>query len=110
MNAKTYNLFKKLVVDACDKHVEAGRKIISGKFKNGHGGCYPISCARGEDDTKDYFEAMNDKLGAQVPDKEYWKFIDGFDGNDQPKPAHAKSRMYQLGVALRKKYKPGRTV
>jgi len=100
MNAKTYNKFKKLLITACDRHIKNGKKIISGGFSSEEG-CCPISCVVVNDPC--YFAAMNEKLGTEVPDNQYWDFIDGFDGR-QVLPERSKTQLFKLGRALRKKY------
>lgn len=104
MNAKTYNKFKNLLISKCDKHIKNGGKIISGVFTIADS-CCPISCALGTFDMNkfNHFDALNKKLGTKVPERQYWQFINGFDGNT-PSSKEKNTQLFKLGRALRKKY------
>jgi hypothetical protein len=103
MNVKTYNKFKTLLTKACDKHVKAGKKIITGGFQSEEG-CCPIACVLGKPKNDEYFKALDKKLGVIIDEEEYWNFIEGFDANEDFDPERAKTQLFKLGRALRKKY------
>jgi hypothetical protein len=114
MNTKTYNRFKALLIKACDKHIKAGNKIISGSFTDddfddSNKGYCPMTCVLGKPiNDGAYFEALNKKLKTKVSDTDYWNFIEGFDGNVMVDLKRSKSRLFKLGRALRQKYLNGK--
>lgn len=106
MKAKTYTKFKNLLIKACDRHIKNGGKLIHGAFTLSGGYC-PIFCVLGGVEDIEVFEALNKKLKDKVVERDYWNFIDGFDGNTVF-PERAKSRLFKLGRKLREKYSPTR--
>lgn len=104
MKEELYNKFKNLITEACEAHLAAGGTIISGSFTRDDS-CCPISCVVGAPSLLSYgpFHELNVRLGEQVPEEEYWNFIDGFDGKDATSVRES-TKLFQLGRELRAKY------
>lgn len=90
---------KKLLVKACNAHIKAGGKIVTGAFRNKKG-CCPIYCATKTGNVGNFKLVLEEKLGFSLSNIDLFAFIDGFDSTHTWR-ANAESK---LGKALRKKY------
>ena len=93
---------KKLLVKACNTHIKAGGKVVSGTFHNKKG-CCPIYCATKTDGDGNFRLALEEKLGFKLTDINLFDFMSGFDypSTSGTWKTNAETK---LGQALRKKY------
>lgn len=102
--AQQVSRLRALLVKACDKHVKAGGKLLTGVFQAG-GGCCPIQCAVGDAVDSQYKQALSKKLHFSVSEEDFWEFISGFDNPKLYRDRHQKLTAFRkLGQQLNRKY------
>jgi hypothetical protein len=114
---KQLNKLRSTLIKACNAHVKAGGKIISGIFADGSvNGCCPVYCATADvtDDNIGYFDALNQKIGFEISVEDMWRLIDGIDFNSSLPGAVTfqdnNHPLFVLGQEIRKKYIKGSVI
>lgn len=105
MNHRQAELFRQLLIEACDHYIEVeGGKIIASTFQALDGDQCPLVCLCGRIPTVDMVKEINSMLGTTTFSKEdLWSFIVGFDNgttNWYPNAVSAKL----VGRELRQRY------
>ncbi len=100
MSPEQLEQFKQALIEASDKYIADGGKIIRGRFVSDSGRC-PMGCLLPEIKLP-MFQVLTNKFGFEITDQEVWDFVYGFDGSraltDEESPT------YLLGRELRAKY------
>lgn len=114
MNVQQAERFQQLLIEACDKHLEDGGKIIHRMFfeKDSNGAC-PLYCLFGRDTIIGMAKKLGQLVGGTHNEDEMWAFTIAFDGSfdihqwlGNPIADHQKKYVSAIliGKALRAKY------
>lgn len=104
MNAHQAEKFRALLIEACDKHLASGERIVVGKFYDGVGGLCPLTILFGNNFLSDRTETLSDRLGITIDKEELWAFVCGFDDGAIPDRYKKYVAAILLGKELRAKY------
>jgi hypothetical protein len=105
MNHREAELFRSLLIEACDHYIEIeGGKIVAGAFQTLDGDQCPITCLCGRVVIPDAVKEINSMLGTtSFKIDDLWSFIGAFD-NDCANwyPNRVSARL--IGKELRQRY------
>lgn len=111
MNPSQIKKFHDLLVEAADKHLAQGGTIISGTFGSGTRVC-PIEAMVPRDLKVRKFirirDRLDEKVGFKISDKDFWLFVNTFDGYTgdtlDTLKGEEKNPVVKMALRLRKKY------
>lgn len=105
MNPEQLKIFKQALIEATDKYIAEGGKVVPGRFSGNNSRC-PMGCLLPSID-EPMFQVLTKQLGFEITDREVWDFVFGFDGSKGLTDlglTDIESPTYLLGRELRAKY------